>query len=327
MNWHSRQPYDFDDLAEMATQLRVNMEPEARQTRVDGPAMFGKVLVRQVQPGLFATGYDVDFLADVALSETVEPSVLCGVSLFGTGEPMAVDGYGDVHFEPEKAIVLGLGRCSRCASRPHAGGRRAYVGFALKDAFFDGLPGDGDNEDLRTLQRLMDGGVSVRTFSRCPALLEIARRTLHHPYEGLLSNLFVDSCTLALVAEVGRLSADHDRSEKPRDLNPKQRERVRRAREILDENIVSPPSMRELSRQVGVNATSLRTEFHEAYGTAVFGYVREQRLQMARALLRTQELPVSGIGYRVGFSNPAAFATAYRRRFGYPPSQEKAVPR
>lgn len=327
MNGHSRQPYDVDDLAELATQLRVSMEPNALQKHVDGPAVFGKVLVRQVQPGLFATGYDVDVLADVALSETVEPSVLCGVSLFGTDEPMAVDGYGDVHFEPGEAVLLGLGQCSRCASRPHTGRRRAYVGFTLKAEFFDGLPGDESNEDFRMLERLMDGGVSVRTFSRCPALLEIARRTLHHPYEGLLSDLFVDSCTLALVAEVGRLSANHGRSERPRDLNPKQQQRVRRAREILDENIVNPPSMRELSRRVGVNATSLRTEFHEAYGTAVFGYVREQRLQMAQALLRTQELPVSGIGYRVGFSNPAAFATAYRRRFGYPPSQEKAVSR
>lgn len=57
----------------------------------------------------------------------------------------------------------------------------------------------------------------------------------------------------------------------------------------------------------------------------MFSYVREQRLQLARALLKTEDLPVSAVGYRVGFGNPGAFATAYRRRFGQSPKQEQTA--
>lgn len=327
MNWQDRNYYRLTDLAELAERVRVFMEPTAVQTRADGPAVVGQLLVREIQPGLFAAGYDVDCLADVVLAQTVEPSVICGIHLFEMSEPVAVDGYGDVSFEPGKAVLLGLGQRSRLANRPQAGKRRANAGFVLKAEFFNHLSIDSDDDDIRSLERLMDGEISIRTFSCCPALLETARKMLHHPYRGLLSDLFVESCTLALVADIGRLAADHRGSQRLVNLGRKQRERVHRAREILDERIVSPPSMRELSRQVGINATTLRVEFQQAYGTAVFGYVRERRMQIARVLLRTQEMPVSAIGYRVGFNNPAAFATAYRRRFGYPPSQEKAVRR
>ncbi|MEM1140849.1 MAG: helix-turn-helix transcriptional regulator, partial [Pseudomonadota bacterium] len=61
------------------------------------------------------------------------------------------------------------------------------------------------------------------------------------------------------------------------------------------------------------------------FGTTIFGYIREQRLEMARYLLLDHGLKVSEAGYRVGFSSPAAFSSAYRRRFGHPPSVDSAA--
>ena len=321
MTGPARRSYDLDELAELAARLRVTLDPA--KAPVDGPAMVGTVLVHEVQPGLFAIGYDVDCLTDIVLSEVVEPSVLCGVNLDTVGEPMVVDGYGDVRFEPGQAVLLGFGHHSQCISRPKGGTRRAYAGFSLKPEFFDDLPAGRGDDHVWRLADLLDDGVSVQRLAGRPTLNDFAHRTLSHPYQGLLSDLFVESCALALVAEVGRLVADRAKAMSGVALSGKQRDRVQRAREILDDHLVSPPTVRELSRQVGINATTLQAEFQQAYGTAVFGYIRERRLQMAQALLRTQELPVSGIGYRVGFNNPAAFATAYRRRFGYPPSQER----
>lgn len=33
-------------------------------------------------------------------------------------------------------------------------------------------------------------------------------------------------------------------------------------------------------------------------------------------------MPIADVSYSVGYTNAAAFATAYRKHFGYPPSQE-----
>lgn len=49
--------------------------------------------------------------------------------------------------------------------------------------------------------------------------------------------------------------------------------------------MAEPPSLLELSRLIGLNDYKLKTGFKEMYGTTVFGYLREQRLEKAYRLL------------------------------------------
>ena len=318
-------PYDLSELADIAARLRMGFDPDPALMGVSGPPFYGRVLGREVQPGLFATGCDVDCVSNVVLSGTVEPSLMYGVQLYGMREPLLIEGYGAVSFEPGHAVLVGVGSPSGCESHAKSGNRYSYVGWTIKAEFFDRPLGAPNDDPLRRLERLVESGVSVASYPYSPTLIQAAERTLNNPYEGVLGDLFVESCTLAQVAEIARLADDGARTRPSSSLSRRQRDRVHRAREILDRRIVDPPSMQDLSRQVGINATSLRAEFQQAYGTSVFGYVREQRLQLARALLKTEDMPVSAIGYRVGFGNPGAFATAYRRRFGHTPSHEQSA--
>ena len=309
----------------MAVRVGMRLDPDPAQTGQTEPPFFGRVLVREVQPGLFVNAFDVTYVTDMALSETVEPGLMCGVRLFGGSEPLMVEGHGAVWFEPGRAVLLGLGVDGRCDTHARAGCRCSYAGVSMKAEFFERPLGTRDDLGLRRLARLLDRRVSVKSYPCSPTLAEAAARLLNNPYQGILADLYLESCALAQVAEISRLVDERRGHPRPPPLSQRQRDRVHRAREILDQRIVDPPSMEDLSRQVGINATSLRAEFQRAYGTSVFGYVREQRLQLARALLMTEDLPVSAIGYRAGFGNPCSFATAYRRRFGHSPSQEQST--
>jgi AraC-like DNA-binding protein len=62
------------------------------------------------------------------------------------------------------------------------------------------------------------------------------------------------------------------------------------------------------------------------FGTTVFGYIAEQRLRVALQLLTLTEQPVQEVAESVGFSSPAHFTTAFRRKFGLTPSQVRRVP-
>ena len=318
-------PYDLAELADLAARLRNGFDPDPSLMGVKASPVFGRVLVREVQPGLFATGFDVTLATDVALSETVEPCLMCGVQLHGLSDPTMIEGYGTIKRDPRCTVLLGLGTASRFESRASAGHRYCYMGISIKSEFFERPLGTHCDDLLHRLAPLIDRGISVLSYPRSPALAEAAARMLNNPYRGVLGDIYLESCALAQVAEIARLANDRAGTRCSPSLTRRQSDRVHRAREILDQRIVDPPSMQDLSRQVGINATSLRAEFHQAYGMTVFGYVREQRLQLARALLRTRDLPVSAIGYQVGFGNPGAFATAYRRRFGQSPSQEQAA--
>lgn len=59
----------------------------------------------------------------------------------------------------------------------------------------------------------------------------------------------------------------------------------------------------------------------------VAGYIREQRLKRCREELRHPELgyrSIAEIAYGWGFKDVAHFSRAYKRRFGHPPSAERA---
>ncbi|SHE13431.1 Adenosine deaminase [Chlamydia abortus] len=53
------------------------------------------------------------------------------------------------------------------------------------------------------------------------------------------------------------------------------------------ERMANPPSLLELSRMIGINDNKLKIGFKELYGTTVFGYLREKRLEKALNLIRS----------------------------------------
>jgi len=55
--------------------------------------------------------------------------------------------------------------------------------------------------------------------------------------------------------------------------------------------------------------------------------LRRIRLQRARVLLRTTNLPIGQIAERVGYTDAKAFSTAYRRVMGQTPSATRAASR
>lgn len=84
---------------------------------------------------------------------------------------------------------------------------------------------------------------------------------------------------------------------------------------LLQENLSEPPSMAALTRQIGTNEKRLTDAFQDAFKLTVFGWLREQRLKLARQLLAQTETPIADIAIHCGYSSPANFATAFKERY------------
>ncbi|MET0701429.1 MAG: helix-turn-helix transcriptional regulator [Mycobacterium sp.] len=81
--------------------------------------------------------------------------------------------------------------------------------------------------------------------------------------------------------------------------------------------------MPDLSRAIGVSARTLQDGFQRYVGVSPTCYLREVRLQRARADLSNPALctTVSDTAYRWGFAHLGRFAVAYRNKFGESPSE------
>lgn len=94
-----------------------------------------------------------------------------------------------------------------------------------------------------------------------------------------------------------------------------------KAHTILMQDIISPPSLTALARQVGLTHARLNRIFKALFNTTVFGLLRQARLDCARRLLEDGRKNVAEIAYECGFSSPSHLSYAFGRRFGLQPKQ------
>lgn len=102
---------------------------------------------------------------------------------------------------------------------------------------------------------------------------------------------------------------------------------LRRAEEMLVANLESPPTINEVCVACGVSRRTLFATFHAHRNMGPMAWLRERRLESARAALSAsgpQMRRVTDVAQQFGFSHAGDFAAQYRRRFGETPSQTLA---
>ncbi len=97
--------------------------------------------------------------------------------------------------------------------------------------------------------------------------------------------------------------------------------RIKLAKEILIKRMNQPPTLSELSREVGINEYQLKTGFKEVYGNTVFGFLLDYKLDHARHLLDLEQQQVNEVAYAIGYSNPSHFISAFKKKFGITPKK------
>ena len=102
-----------------------------------------------------------------------------------------------------------------------------------------------------------------------------------------------------------------------------EREKLNQAKHILLDNIDNPPSLSEISKQIGLNTFKLKKGFKEFFGVPVFKYLQNERLTLAHKMIRNQDATVQEAAWHVGYDSLSSFSNAFEKKFGYRPSQIK----
>jgi AraC-like DNA-binding protein len=168
-------------------------------------------------------------------------------------------------------------------------------------------------------QRLMGSGPTLQSMPVTPRLLRLMDDVLNTDVKGLARHLWHEAKALELLA----LMAD-DLLEDLRDsdaaVDPRDVERLERARRTLVGQLAEPPTLAALARTAGLSETRFKANFRALFGAPVFAYLRTARMEHTRGLLAQHHLNVTEVALRVGYANPSKFAAAFRRHFGRSPS-------
>ncbi|MEL6384217.1 MAG: AraC family transcriptional regulator, partial [Cyanobacteria bacterium J06626_18] len=157
-----------------------------------------------------------------------------------------------------------------------------------------------------------------------PAMELVIQQVMHCPYQGLTKRLYLEGKVLELLAlSLHQITEVTPASTRKKVLNASDVERIHHASAILLSNLEEPPSLTTLSHLVGLNDYKLKVGFRQVFGTTVFGYLYQHRMQQAQALLKTGKCSVSEVAGLVGYTNLSAFSTAFKRKFGVSPNTYK----
>ncbi|MCV3767918.1 helix-turn-helix domain-containing protein [Rhizobium sp. TRM95796] len=117
----------------------------------------------------------------------------------------------------------------------------------------------------------------------------------------------------------------NDGGEVLRPLTARERDAVRRAGLLIEQNLSNPLSLGQLSDMVGLSQRRLSQGFREQFGSTIFGYLRESRLRTARRLLGETEMPLKQIAFLIGYGHANNLIAAYRERFGVSPRRHARI--
>ena len=151
-----------------------------------------------------------------------------------------------------------------------------------------------------------------------PKMLFIIQEIVHCNRTGIFKKMMIE----AKVIELLLLQLEQCCEEKPgaSGLNKSDIDKMHHAKEILLTRINQPCSLLDLAKLVGTNEFTLKKGFKEVFGTTVFGYLSDVKMDHAKKLLLEEGLSIGQVAEEVGYKHPHHFSAAFKRKFGMLPS-------
>ncbi len=97
--------------------------------------------------------------------------------------------------------------------------------------------------------------------------------------------------------------------------------KIRKAKEIILNQMTDPPTLQGLASEIGLNVKKLKEGFKQIYGETVFGYLLDFKMNEARSMLDTKQYNVNEISIKLGYSTSSHFISAFKKKFGTTPKK------
>ena len=158
---------------------------------------------------------------------------------------------------------------------------------------------------------LTDNSIKINSKILC------AIQDIHHcKYEGLTRKIYLES----KIYEILAFCFEEHKTNNNIKLSDRDIECIHFAAQIIKDHINNPVTIEELAKRIGINQTKLKTGFKSIFGTTVFGYLQQLRMNRAKQLLFDSDLSIEEISQLCGYINSSNFSAAFKKCCGVPPS-------
>ncbi|MBP1989392.1 helix-turn-helix domain-containing protein [Paenibacillus eucommiae] len=154
------------------------------------------------------------------------------------------------------------------------------------------------------------------------SMKRIVHDIIHCHYEGDIKHIYLEGKVLELFAVYLNEAILEKNSPSPLlGLSRTDIANLQRAKDILDADLISPPSLSELAKLAYLNEFKLKKGFKLLFGLPVHAYVISRRLEVAFDLLEEGSMKITEAAYAAGFGKAGHFSEQFKRKYGVNPSE------
>ena len=132
--------------------------------------------------------------------------------------------------------------------------------------------------------------------------------------------MYIESLILFLIVQLNKKQSDNCNTCNVLRKRLKE-DRIETAKNYILKNISDSLTISTIASAVGTNDCYLKEGFKELYGTTVYGYLLDKKLEYALHKLEENQQMVKDISFEIGYENPSHFISAFKKKYGLTPKQ------
>ena len=282
----------------------------------------GEIIEKDINNEIYVIKSSLQLEQDMSIKSSSNiDGIILSYSLHGYMEHKGVDSNNNLKVNTNDSIMCIVKEERGVTSIPKGTFNR--INFIIKKEFIE--KNINDNKILDYILNPLDKEFcQKRVFQR--KTTDYINLILHDLYqlnfEEGLNNIYLQSKILELFFLELSTITDTDKkltSKKALKLDDYDIEAIKRAKEILLQNLQNPPSIIELARRVAINDFKLKKGFKEVFNTTPYNFLLDYKLKLATKLLNEGEMNVNEIAQFTGYKHTSNFSKAFKKKYGILP--------
>ncbi len=154
-----------------------------------------------------------------------------------------------------------------------------------------------------------------------PSMAIVLSQLFHYNLNPSIKNLYYKAKGYELLSLFFNRNEDQNAEQCPFLIDEDNVLKIRKAKDIIITNLAEPPSLHDLSNQIGLNLKKLKMGFKQIYGDTVYGFLFDYKMDIARKLLDSGSFNVNEVGLKIGYSSSSHFIAAFKKKFATTPKK------
>ncbi|WP_445456245.1 helix-turn-helix transcriptional regulator [Flavobacterium sp. HNIBRBA15423] len=154
-----------------------------------------------------------------------------------------------------------------------------------------------------------------------PSMAIVLNQIFHYNQNSSIKNLYLKGKGYELMSLYFNQNEDPNAEHCPFLIDEENVLKIKKAKEIVIENMAEPPGLQELADKVGLTLKKLKVGFKQIYGDSVYSFLFDYKMEYARKMLDSGSYNVNEVGLKVGYSTSSHFIAAFKKKFGTTPKK------